>query len=317
MLKEDLSSRLLQRADLVGQREELEQAIESFRRNNRVEVEFCYFEKQTKQEIAPLDSDIQDLQIKAQSLKQQLEALNKANERDIDKEARVMHLQLLKNSWRDLCLFEVDLSNKADTFGLPSLVECYSNVLDTYEVQFNDPQQLWDYMQDVLEQEEDDETLIEELQMRENIRKETLDIWANQIADMLGKAGENDEEREVIIMYERYCELINHLDEICKSNYFGRGTKIILVEKKDKLKNEENQSEEYKEINLFFKQVQDELRDKELQREELKRKIEQKRDELEIDCEREAEVAFQAYVEQHSSVFELIQNESGVEVISD
>jgi uncharacterized protein YukE len=80
------------------------------------------------------------------------------------------------------------------------------------------------------------------------------------------------------------------------------------------LKNEENQSEEYKEINLLFRQVQDEIQDKELQRQELKRKIEQKRDELEIDCEREAEVAFQAYVEQHASVFELIQNESGVEV---
>lgn len=95
------------------------------------------------------------------------------------------------------------------------------------------------------------------------------------------------------------------------NNNFHAIIKITLVEAKDQLVEE---VEEDNEVKMNLKHVEDEIQEKELRRKELEKNIQQKRNYLEIDCEREAEVAFQAYVEQHANVFEAIQNEGGPEV---
>ena len=51
MLREDLNGRLLQRAELVGQREELDEAIELFKEQNTLETDYYHIEKNVKSNL--------------------------------------------------------------------------------------------------------------------------------------------------------------------------------------------------------------------------------------------------------------------------
>jgi len=63
MLREDLNGKLLQRAELVAQREELDQIIESYKESEAIEVDFYNLEVKTKKTLEDIAKRLNELTI--------------------------------------------------------------------------------------------------------------------------------------------------------------------------------------------------------------------------------------------------------------
>jgi len=63
MLREDLNGKLLQRAELVAQREELDEIIESFKESNAIEVDFYNLEVKSKKTLEDVVKRLNELSI--------------------------------------------------------------------------------------------------------------------------------------------------------------------------------------------------------------------------------------------------------------
>lgn len=80
MLKEDLNGKLLQRAELVAQREELDQIFEEFESKNREEIAFFNFEVEGRTQISNYSKKIGDVQNNKKIYQNKIEIIQKQEE---------------------------------------------------------------------------------------------------------------------------------------------------------------------------------------------------------------------------------------------
>lgn len=146
MMKEDLNSRLLQRAELVAQREELDQGIEAFREANSFELDYYNMEVQAKKGLESLTKAMSDLSIEKKSLSAQLKDIT-AQMANLNDQLFLVakNHQILLNEKNDKTLeynaeiekIEALFNKKASSLELPSLdeifVEIYPEPIDDME----------------------------------------------------------------------------------------------------------------------------------------------------------------------------------------
>ena len=73
MLKEDLNGKLIQRAELVGHREELDEVYQKLRRNHKLEIEFYYEENRLNDSLKKISESIKICEDKKKGIMAQLD----------------------------------------------------------------------------------------------------------------------------------------------------------------------------------------------------------------------------------------------------
>lgn len=215
MMKEDLGGRLIQRADLVAQREDIEQAMENFKQNNAAETEFYFIETQINQELGALETTLYDLYVKRDNLKKQV----RNQEHRENKPHGVLNLERMKKDWFELCEIEKMLSNKAEEVGLSGIDGIYSKILGQYGVHI-EKNKIWEYMLDIAEQTSEDEPEDSvRIRLKGKIREEAIENWKDQEREGLDEILVEAEQTEFISLYKKFCEKIKDYDEDGKSIY--------------------------------------------------------------------------------------------------
>lgn len=209
MLKEDLGGRLIQRADLVAQREDLEQAMDTFKQNNAAETEFYFIENQINQELGALEKALYDLYVKRDNLKKQL----RNKEHKDNRSNGILNLERMKKDWFELCEIERLLSYKAEEVGLSGIDSIYSKILGQYGVHI-EKNKIWEYMLDIAEQtsEEEPEDSVR-IRLKGKIREEAIENWKEWESEGLNEILSKAEQTDFINLYEKFCEKIKDYDE--------------------------------------------------------------------------------------------------------
>ena len=137
MMKEDLNSRLLQRAEFVAQREELDQGIEAFREANTFELDYYNMEVQAKKGLESLTKMMSDLSIDKKTLAAQLKELT-AQMANLNDQLFLVakNHQILLNEKNDKTIeynaeiekIETLFNKKAGSLEFPSLNEIFCEI---------------------------------------------------------------------------------------------------------------------------------------------------------------------------------------------
>ena len=295
MMKEDLSGRLLQRADLVAQREDLEQLVEAVKNNNRTAMEFYKMERLLDQQLSSVIVEMQELEREAEVLQAKIE------------EGQVHHD--VQAEWAEMCEIEGIFNEYLRQLELPTLEMFYQEVLENYGKSFRSGNEIVDYLTNL--SEEEGESMSEQIEFKRKIREEILNMWRDQVFQQIEKveldteAGELDNdavfleslklflgdenEQEFMTLFQTYLEKIREL---------GNETATSEPEEKEKLSEI---------INL--------IKENEAIKADLESELDEKKKALEEIFKKEATEAFESYVQQQTENFEKIREQYGEEAL--
>jgi len=180
MAKEDLSGRLLQRADIVAQREYLEQILESFRRENLKELELYDRQEVIRSELDAITSVLEELNEKQDECKKKLKE-------GFDAEySRILNLDHLKNLWEELCDVEQQTSQRAEGLELLNFEDLYQEAMNKYMIHV-DKERVFEFIRNTGDEDENVEELFEDFSLKNKIREEVIEDWKSQIMCAAGE----------------------------------------------------------------------------------------------------------------------------------
>ena len=234
MFKEDLSARLLQRADLVAQREDLEQVIENLKSNHPNAINFCQSEINLKEQINTLMFSLDELSSKRQVLLKQLENHNsRKSSMDLSRENS---MEATMNGWREICDAGITLSMKAKDVGLIDFEDICRKVIRQWGMNI-DKRSVWFQLKETSDEGQSGDS-VKEVQMKAKIVQESLEVWKIQILENLGgceglfqeggkfegvedsvfierisRLLEGEEDREFLVLFNNYTHKLRSFQE--------------------------------------------------------------------------------------------------------
>jgi len=141
MLKEDLNGKLIQRAELVGHREELDEVYQKLRRNHKLEIEFYYEENRLNDSLKKISESIKICEDKKKGIMAQLE-IKSGPIKELQEK-----LQFIQRSYQTLVSerskkvtadeaeierLESLISSKAQAYGIPELDDLFTELCNSH-----------------------------------------------------------------------------------------------------------------------------------------------------------------------------------------
>jgi len=273
MLKEDLSSRLLQRADLVAQREDLEQLVETVKIVSQIEFEFSKIALKYQEQINEIDQRIQELKYKEDSLKQDLKKVECIEQK---KNQNCTQTRAKDIQWENLKKLENLLEEKLKEMDIPFWKQ-FEKVCDEEHQNFEK------------EGEEDNQKINQKLKIL------TLKVWEDEIItlikeNIIQKDQPNEIDDQQIISINDIIKWKNkaETEEFLKlySEYF---LKIQETINEDEKNIKENEPFDFEDLKVNLSQIQHEIQDTLNQKEMLYNDFLQRKEEMEQEYLKEIE----------------------------
>jgi len=296
MMKEDLSGRLLQRADLVAQREDLEQLVEAVKANNKTAMEFYKMERLLDQQLSSVVVEMQELEKEAQVIQSNIEE-NKGHHDTPE--------------WAEMCEIEAIFNEYLGQLELPTLEMFYQEVLENYGKSFRSGNEIVDYLRNL--SEEGEESISEQIEFKRRIREDILNMWRDQVFQQIEKveidkeSGELDNDAVFLESLKKFLGDENEQEFMTLFQTYLEKVRELGIEKAS-----QNEPEEEKEK---LKEIMNLIKENEATKADLEGELDEKKKALEEIFKKEATEAFEGYLQQQTENFEKIREQYGEEAL--
>ena len=269
-MKEDLNGKLLQRAELVAQREELDQIFEDLKNKNLLEIQYSEEEAIVKDEIIKFSKLLFDKNNMKKKILPRLDAaINESTSLNdqtfqIDKKIQISineKLDKMRSNSLELENLEITINNKTNELGIPELESIFEQMCSTYDNRIE--KQLLTKQLSLIEEEE--KNIVEKFNARERTMRDHLE-------QLCLKRSEYDVENEINNLNYKLDQLcIRHMVRNDAINKWKNDVKIVLIQMNDKIKNEDNDKKTSRLTQeVFLNKIEQVLKEKEINEDDQK-----------------------------------------------
>ena len=268
-MKEDLNGKLLQRAELVAQREELDQIYEDIKNKNKIEIQYAEEEVILKDEIIKFSKLLVDKNNMKKKILPRLDAaINESTSLNdqifqIDKKIQISSnekLDKIKSNNLELENLEIFINSKTNELGISEIDSIFVELCAAYGNQM------------------EKDIIIKQLALIEEEEKNTIEKFVgrdktirDQIEKLVSKRGDYDVENEINDMNSKLDQLtMRHMLRKDAISKWKNDVKLVLVKKNDAMKSgDDDQKTSRLTQEVFLNKIDQALKEKDINEDEM------------------------------------------------